>query len=301
MVALIDRRSSARVETGMSKAKQLRSLLRQDGMTIAPGAYDCITATLVARAGFSAVYMTGAGTAASHGYPDYGLLTMSEMVENAGRIAAAVDVPVIADADTGYGNELNVVRTVREYERQGVAAIHIEDQVFPKKCGHLDNKEVIPFDDYIAKIRAGADARRSPDFLIIARTDARAVVDFEEAIKRANAALSAGADMAFVEAPQTIDEIQAVPKLVEGPCLLNVVRRGKTPPVELNAAKAMGYKLAILPTLLFQGVIGCCEELLTELRTDALPTPPKDLSPDEAFARFRADEWDAVRNRYREV
>jgi 2-methylisocitrate lyase-like PEP mutase family enzyme len=301
MVALIDRRSSARVETGMSKAKQLRSLLRQDGMTIAPGAYDCITATLVARAGFSAVYMTGAGTAASHGYPDYGLLTMSEMVENAGRIAAAVDVPVIADADTGYGNELNVVRTVREYERQGVAAIHIEDQVFPKKCGHLDNKEVIPFDDYIAKIRAGADARRSPDFLIIARTDARAVVDFEEAIKRANAALSAGADMAFVEAPQTIDEIQAVPKLVRGPCLLNVVRRGKTPPVELNAAQAMGYKLAILPTLLFQGVIGCCEELLTELRTDALPTPPKDLSPDEAFARFRADEWDAVRNRYREV
>jgi 2-methylisocitrate lyase-like PEP mutase family enzyme len=301
MVALIDRRSSARVETGMSKAKQLRSLLRQDGMTIAPGAYDCITATLVARAGFSAVYMTGAGTAASHGYPDYGLLTMSEMVENAGRIAAAVDVPVIADADTGYGNELNVVRTVREYERQGVAAIHIEDQVFPKKCGHLDNKEVIPFDDYIAKIRAGADARRSPDFLIIARTDARAVVDFEEAIKRANAALSAGADMAFVEAQQTIDEIQAVPKLVRGPCLLNVVRRGKTPPVELNAAQAMGYKLAILPTLLFQGVIGCCEELLTDLRTGALPTPPKDLSPDEAFARFRADEWDAVRNRYREV
>ena len=187
----------------MSKAKQLRSLLRQDGMTIAPGAYDCVTATLIARAGFPAVYMTGAGTAASHGYPDYGLLTMSEMVENAGRIAGAVDVPVIADADTGYGNELNVVRTVREFERRGVAAIHIEDQVFPKKCGHLDDKEIIPFDDYIAKIRAAVDARRSPDFLIIARTDARAVVGFEEAIKRANAALAAGAEMAFVEAPQT--------------------------------------------------------------------------------------------------
>jgi 2-methylisocitrate lyase-like PEP mutase family enzyme len=285
----------------MSKAKQLRSLLRQDGMTIAPGAYDCITATLIARAGFPAVYMTGAGAAASHGYPDYGLLTMSEMVENAGRIAGSVDVPVIADADTGYGNELNVVRTVREYERQGVAAIHIEDQVFPKKCGHLDDKEVIAFDAYIAKIRAAADARRSADFLIIARTDARAVAGFEEAIRRANAALEAGAEMAFLEAPQTIDEVEAVPRLVKGPCLLNVVRRGKTPPIELSAAAAMGYKLAILPTLLFQGVIGCCEELLTDLKSGALPTPPKDLTPHETFARLRADEWDAVRERYRDV
>ena len=285
----------------MSKALQLRNLLRQDAMTIAPGAYDCITATLIARAGFPAVYMTGAGTAASHGYPDYGLLTMSEMVQNAGRIAGAVDIPVVADADTGYGNELNVVRTVREYERRGVAAIHVEDQVFPKRCGHLDDKEVIPFDDYIAKIRAAADARRSLDFLIIARTDARAVVGFEEAIKRANAALAAGAEMAFVEAPQTIDEVKAIPKLVGGPCLLNVVRRGKTPPIELNGAEAMGYKLAILPILLFQGVIGCCEELLTELKTGAFPTPPKDLSPHEAFARFRADEWDSLRDRYRDV
>jgi 2-methylisocitrate lyase-like PEP mutase family enzyme len=285
----------------MSKALQLRNLLRQDAMTIAPGAYDCVTATLIARAGFAAVYMSGAGTAASHGYPDYGLLTMSEMVENAGRIAGAVDIPVVADADTGYGNELNVVRTVREYERRGVAAIHVEDQVFPKRCGHLDDKKVIPFDDYIAKIRAAADARRSLDFLIIARTDARAVVGFEEAIKRANAALAAGAEMAFVEAPQTIDEVKAIPKLVGGPCLLNVVRRGKTPPIELNAAEVMGYKLAILPILLFQGVIGCCEELLTELKTGAFPTPPKDLSPHEAFARFRADEWDSLRDRYRDV
>jgi 2-methylisocitrate lyase-like PEP mutase family enzyme len=289
------------VETDMSKAKQLRSLLRQDGMTIAPGAYDCITATLIAHAGFPAVYMTGAGTAASHGYPDYGLLTMSEMVENAGRIAGALDVPVVADADTGYGNELNVVRTVREFEGRGVAAIHVEDQVFPKKCGHLDDKEIIPFDDYIAKIRAAADARRSRDFLIIARTDARAVAGLEEAIKRANAALAAGAEMAFVEAPQTIDEVKAVPKLVAGPCLLNVVHRGKTPPIELNAAEAMGYKLAILPTLLFGGVVGCCEELLTELKTGALPTPPRDLSLHEVFARFRSDEWDSLRDRYRDA
>jgi 2-methylisocitrate lyase-like PEP mutase family enzyme len=259
----------------MSRGKELRNLIRREGMTIAPGAYDCITATLIAHAGFPVVYMTGAGTAASHGYPDYGLLTMSEMVGNASRIAGVVDLPVIADADTGFGNELNVVRTVREFERHGIAAIHIEDQVFPKKCGHLDNKEIIALDDYIAKIRAAMDARRSPDFVIIARTDARAVAGFEEAVRRANAALAAGADVAFVEAPQTMDEVRAVPKLVAGPCLLNVVRRGKTPPIELDAAEAMGYKLAILPTLLFRGVIGCCEDLLSALKTGVFPAPPR--------------------------
>src|SRR6202046_4156807 len=152
----------------MSKPNELRELLTQDGIVTAPGAYDCITARMIDQAGFSAVYMTGAGTAAALGYPDYGLVTMSEMVENAGRIAAAVSVPVIADADTGYGNELNVVRTVRDYEQAGVAGIHIEDQVSPKRCGHLDDKEIVPREDWIAKIRAAADARRDPDFLIIA-------------------------------------------------------------------------------------------------------------------------------------
>jgi len=284
----------------MSKATELRTMIKRGGMTVAPGAYDCITAKLIADAGFEAVYMTGAGTAAAHGFPDYGLLTMSEMVGNASKIAATVDLPVIADADTGYGNELNVVRTVREYARHGIAAIHIEDQVFPKKCGHLDNKEVIAADDYIAKIRAAADARGESDFIVIARTDSRAVIGFDEAIKRANAALAAGADIAFVEAPQTMEEVAAVPKLVKGPCLLNVVRRGKTPVIELKDAEAMGYKIAILPTLLFRGVIGCCEELLAEVKQGRFPAPPKDLSPHEAFARFGAAEWDAMRERYRE-
>jgi 2-methylisocitrate lyase-like PEP mutase family enzyme len=285
----------------MGKAAQLRSQLQRGGMIVAPGAYDCITARAIAGAGFSAVYLTGSGTAASHGYPDYGLLTMSEMVANAGRIAASVDVPVIADADTGYGNELNAVRTVREYESHGVAAIHIEDQVFPKKCGHLDDKEIVPFDDFVAKIRAAADARTNPDFVLIARTDARAVAGFDEAIRRANAALAAGADLAFVEAPQTADEVAAVPRLVNGPCLLNIVRRGKTPPVELAAAEQMGYRLAIIPSLLFRGVIGYCDQLLAELKaTNIVPAPIKDLSPQEAFARFGAAEWDSVRQRYRE-
>src|ERR1700741_4247777 len=156
----------------MSRAAKLRQLLKQD-MIVAPGAYDCITARTIAQAGFSAVYMTGAGTAATLGFPDYGLVTMSEMADNAGRIAASVDVPVIADADTGYGNELNAKRQVREYEQRGVAGLHIEDQGFPKKCGHLDNKTIISLDEYLAKIRAVVAAKRDPDFFIIARTDSR--------------------------------------------------------------------------------------------------------------------------------
>jgi len=283
----------------MSKASELRALLRQDSMITAPGAYDCITARMIDQAGFPAIYMTGAGTAATLGYPDYGLVTMSEMVENAGRIAAAVRVPVIADADTGYGNELNVVRTVREYERRGVAGIHIEDQGFPKKCGHLDNKVIIPLDDYLAKIRAAASAKRDPDFLIIARTDARAVLGFEEAIRRADAALDAGADMAFVEAPQQIEEVAAVPRLVKGPCLLNLVWRGKTPDISLDDAQAMGYKLAILPALLFTAVIGICDRLLEEVKQARRhPLPVTDITVKECFQRLGSDQWDEICDRF---
>src|SRR5271156_814568 len=176
------------MEETMTQAARFRELLRRDGMIVAPGAYDCITARMIARAGFSCVYMTGAGTAATLGYPDFGLVTMSEMVDNAGRIAAAVDLPVIADADTGYGNELNVFRTVREYETAGVAGIHIEDQGFPKKCGHLDDKEIVPREEWLAKIRAAAAARCDRDFVIIACTDARVVAGFDEALARATAA-----------------------------------------------------------------------------------------------------------------
>lgn len=280
----------------MSKAAELRELLRQDAIVTAPGAYDCITARMIEQAGFSAVYMTGAGTAAALGYPDYGLVTMSEMVENAGRIAAAVKTPVIADADTGYGNELNVVRTVREYEQRGVAGIHIEDQGFPKKCGHLENKIIIPMENYLAKIRAAVSAKRNSDFLIIARTDARAVAGFEEAVRRANASLDAGADMVFVEAPESLEEVTAVPRLVKGPCLLNLVWRGKTPNVALEDAQAMGYKLAILPVLLFNAVVGACDLMLAELKaTRRHPIPGADVAPKEFFRRMGAAEWDRVR------
>src|SRR3954468_3094988 len=236
----------------MTQAARFRELLRRDGMVVAPGAYDCITARLIERAGFDAVYMTGAGTAASLGYPDFGLVTMSEMVANARRIAGAVDVPVVADADTGYGNELNVFRTVGEFERSGISGIHIEDQEFPKKCGHLDDKEIVSREDYLAKIRAAVAARRGGDFMIIARTDARAVAGLDEALARANAALAAGADMAFVEAPQTLEELAAIPQRVAGPCLLNVVRGGKTPEIDLRRAQEMGYRMAIVPGLLLK-------------------------------------------------
>jgi 2-methylisocitrate lyase-like PEP mutase family enzyme len=264
-------------------------------MLIAPGAYDSITARMIEQAGFGVIYMTGAGTAATLGYPDYGLVTMTEMAANAGRIAAASGLPVIADADTGYGNELNVIRTVREYEKAGVVGLHIEDQGFPKKCGHLDQKEVIALDPYLAKIRAAAGARQNPDFLLIARTDARAVLGFDEAIRRANAALDAGADMAFVEAPETLEEVSAVPKLVRGRCLLNVVWRGKTPEIGLDDAEAMGYKLAILPALLFTAVIGACDRMLEELRrTRRHPLPIADITVKETFARLGAVEWDEL-------
>jgi 2-methylisocitrate lyase-like PEP mutase family enzyme len=285
----------------MGGPKALRALLDTEALVIAPGAYDGLTAKLVAQAGFPAVYMTGAGTSVSHGYPDFGLLTMSEMVENAARIVRAVDVPVIADADTGYGNELNVFRTVQEYEGRGVAAIHIEDQVSPKRCGHLDDKEIVPRDDYLAKIRAAVAAKRDRDFMIIARTDARAIAGLDEAVARANAALQAGADMAFVEAPQTMEELAAVPRQVAGPCLLNVVRGGKTPDIDLQRAQAMGYRLAIVPGLLLKALIGACDEVLAEMKaTHMHPAPRNDMTVRDAFNRVGAEEWDSLRSRFRQ-
>ena len=284
----------------MTPSARLRAALRAPGLIVAPGAHDGLTARLVADAGFPAVYMTGAGTAAVSGFPDFGLLTMTEMVANAARLARATTVPVIADADTGYGNELNTFRAVQEYERAGVAGIHIEDQVAPKRCGHLEQKEIVPVDDWLAKLRAAADARQDPDFLLIARTDARAVVGFDEAIARANAALDAGADMAFVEAPETLDELAAVPRLVRGPCLLNIVHRGRSPAVDLRQAEAMGYRLAIIPALLLMATIGACDAALAALREEGrYPAELAPLSVGEAFARVGAREWEPRRTRFR--
>ncbi|RYZ00696.1 MAG: isocitrate lyase/PEP mutase family protein [Comamonadaceae bacterium] len=281
----------------MSAPASLRSQLAAPGMVIAPGAYDGIGARLIEQAGFSAVYMTGAGTSAARGYPDFGLLTMTEMVDNAAVMARACGIPLIADADTGYGNELNVTRAVREYEARGVAAIHIEDQVSPKRCGHLDGKEVISREEFVSKIRAAAEARRTKEFVIIARTDSRAMMSLDEAIWRGNAALEAGADMVFVEATQSVEEVAAVPKSVRGPCLLNVVPGGRTPNLDLRDVEAMGYKLAILPGLMLKAAIEAGDAALAALKETHLP-PKVAQSVAETFRRFGADEWDALRTRF---
>ena len=275
---------------------RLRALLASPEMVIAPGAYDGVTARLIEQAGFSAVYMTGAGTSAAHGFPDYGLLTLTEMVDNAALIARATSLPVISDADTGYGNELNVTRAVREFEGRGVAAIHIEDQVSPKRCGHLDGKEVVSREEFVSKIRAARAARRSSDFFIIARTDSRAVIGYDEAIQRANLALEAGADMAFVEAIPTLEELAAIPKAVAGPCLLNVVPGGKTPIVPLLDAQAMGYRLAILPGILLKEVIVALDRLLAAIKeTKVVPAIAAGVTVKSTFNRFGAEDWDALR------
>jgi 2-methylisocitrate lyase-like PEP mutase family enzyme len=281
----------------ISPAAQLRALINQAGMIVAPGAYDCVGARLAQEAGYKAVYMTGAGTAAALGYPDYGLITMSEMAENAERLATAVTIPVIADADTGYGNELNVTRTVREYQRRGVAGLHIEDQGFPKKCGHLEGKTVIPLNDYLAKIRAAAAAKTDPDFLLIARTDARAVTGYQDAVGRMNAALEAGADMAFLEAPQTTAEVEAIPRLIKGPCLLNIVSGGKTPMLDLAHAERLGFRLAILPGLLFQTAVSAFRSALSEVKAQQRH-PQLNVGVQEAFRAVGSDDWDALRERF---
>ncbi len=278
----------------MGGAHKLRKLLSTGDLVVAPGAYDCITARMIEQNSYSCVYMSGAGTAAAMGYPDYGLITFSEMVANAGRIAAAVDVPVIADADTGFGNELNAIRAVREYEMHGLAGMHIEDQAFPKKCGHLNNKIIVPLEDYVAKIRAAVSAKKDSSFIIIARTDARAEQGMDEAVRRVNAALAAGADMAFIEAPQTVQEVQSIPKLVQGPCMLNVVWNGKTPDLTFEEISKAGYKLAILPGLLLGAILELCDQQLSRSKQTGRHAPAGTSSPKQIFARFGAEEWDEL-------
>src|SRR5258708_22215787 len=199
-------------ETDVTARQALRKLIAGKRYVMAPGAYDPLTARLVQLAGFEAVYLTGGGYARSNGYPDLGLLTMSEIVAWLNRTVEAVEIPVIADMDNGYGNATNVIRAVREFEKAGVAGFHLEDQVAPKKCGHYEGKAVVTAHEMTGKIKAAVDTRRDQDMLIIGRTDARALEGLQAAIDRANAYLEAGADVAFVEAPQTVEEIAAIPK-----------------------------------------------------------------------------------------
>jgi 2-methylisocitrate lyase-like PEP mutase family enzyme len=283
----------------MKATAHFRRLLKSDTFLALPGVYDGITARLSEQAGFKSIYMTGAGTSVSMGLPDFGLLTLSEMVDRAAIIARSVEIPLIADADTGYGNELNVTRTVREYERSGAAGIHIEDQVAPKRCGHVEGKEVVSLEEFIVKIQAAVAARLDPDFFIIARTDARAVIGFEEALTRANAAMAAGADMAFVEAVQSGEEMAAVPRRVNGPCLFNMVGGGKTPPVSLPDVQELGYQVAIMPGALLGPIIKAVDEALVRINeTQMLPPQRAGATPMDTFRRFGADEWNNLRREY---
>lgn len=281
----------------MNKRQHLRRLLQQPDILVAPGAYDGGTAMLVQAAGFPVVYITGAGVSATYGLPDYGLLTLTEMAERAGLVANAVDIPTIADADTGYGNELNVTRTVTAYEQRGVAALHIEDQVAPKRCGHVAGKEVVSRQEFLSKIHAAVIARKDPDLVIIARTDSRAVLGLDEAVLRANAALDAGADMIFLEATQTVEEAASVPGLVKGPCLLNIVLGGKTPVLDVLEAQAMGYRAAIVPTILLSMMAARGLEALAALKTTHRHPPvPGNPSIEQIFQHFGSEKWDHLRS-----
>ena len=216
---------------------------------MAPGAHDAFTAKIIEQTGgFQAVYMTGSGATMSIlGEPDIGLLTMTEMATHARNLANAVSLPVIADADTGYGNVIKVARTVREYESTGVAAIHIEDQVTPKRCGHFEGKQVVSQNEMVGKIKAAVDARQDPDFVLIARTDARAVLGLDEAIKRGRAYAEAGADVIFLEAPESLEELKIIVKSIDAPLLVNMDEGTKTPLLTAQELEEMGYKIVIFP------------------------------------------------------
>ncbi|MFT5172093.1 MAG: methylisocitrate lyase [Gammaproteobacteria bacterium] len=230
----------------MKHTTRLRNLIEREEILMCPGTYDPLMAKLIKRMGFEAMYMTGAGVSHSTlAMPDLGLTTMTEMVQRAGQLADACELPIICDADTGYGNALNVMRTVREYERAGVAGIHIEDQEMPKRCGHFMGKSLIEKDEMVGKLKAALDARHDEDFVIIARTDARTAVGFDDALDRAHAYAEAGADVIFFESPRSVEELAAVPKAISKPVLANMVETGLTPLLSTSELQALGYNLVI--------------------------------------------------------
>ena len=251
----------------MRTTTKFRQLLNQPGIIQAPGSYDCLTAKLIQQAGFPAVYMTGAGTSVAQlGYPDLGLATMTDMIANAASITDILDVPLIADADTGYGGILNVRRTVRQYERAGVAAIHIEDQEMPKRCGHLDDKKVVSTEDMVQKIRAAVDARTDDDFTIIVRTDSIAVTGWEDAMVRCEEYIKAGADALFVEALRTPEEVEQVGKNISVPLLYNFVESGKSPLLSAADLEKFGFKIVIYPASALLAVTRVGEKSMAQLK-----------------------------------
>jgi methylisocitrate lyase len=250
----------------MKKTTELRNLFLKKGILITPGAYDALSAKLIQEAGFKVVYATGAGISNSQfGFADVGLTTQTEVLEQVRKIVNAVERPVIVDVDTGYGNILNLIRTVKEFERAGAAALQIEDQTFPKKCGHFEGKQVVAREEMINKIKAAVDTRQDGDLVIIARTDARAIMGIEEAIERAYAYVEAGADAIFVEAPETKEELKRIGTEISVPKIANMVEGGKTPPCSAKELEAMGFNLVIYANCVMRTAIKAIQGLLRHL------------------------------------
>ena len=285
----------------MSATDQLRQILSRDEFIIAPGAYDALTARLVAAAGFPVVYATGAGISNSQlGLADMGLLTMTEMFDQTRRMVGAVDVPVITDIDTGYGNAVNVYRTVKEFGRAGVAAVQIEDQVIPKKCGHFTGKQIIPFDESVLKIKAAVEARGDSNLVIIARTDAIAVEGFDEAMRRAKAYYEAGAEVLFVEAPRSREQMAAIGSRLPGVKIANIVEGGHTPIIPAKDLKAMGFRLAIYANLVLRSSVKAIQKSLAHLHEagDSQAILDELITMEERARVTQKDQLDALEKRY---
>jgi carboxyvinyl-carboxyphosphonate phosphorylmutase len=281
----------------VTSARRLRELLAGDELIVAPGVYDGISAALVARLGFSAAYMTGAGVSASgYGLPDIGLVSLGEMADRARMIAGTLEIPLIADADTGYGSPINVVRTVRESERAGVAGIQLEDQVFPKRCGHLAGKEVVAAERFRAVLEAAVEARGDPDTVIVARTDARAPLGLDEAIARGRRYAEAGADLIFVEAPESAEEIETIAREIDAPLLINMVAGGRTPELPRERLAELGFRMVIYPVAALaaaaQGAADALAPLAGKGAIDAWPDPAG------FFELLGLGTWQEVGERY---
>ena len=288
----------------MRPTTQLRALLHGPAIVQAPGAFNALAARLVERAGFPAVYLTGAGLSYTQlAQPDVGLLTASEMAVQVERMAQAVEIPVIADMDTGYGNFLNVMQTVRAYERAGVAGFHLEDQVLPKRCGHLAGKELVPVDEMVGKLKAALDTRTDPDLVVIARTDARSVEGFEAALKRAHRYVEAGADAIFLESPVSDDELRRAAAELPVPCLANMVEGGRTPLHSAAELEAMGYRIVIWPNALTRFLTRQAADFLAGLRREGSTDAYRDRMYDfvELNALLGLDDVRDLEARYRAV
>lgn len=279
-----------------------RQQLNAPGLIVAPGVSDAYMARMVQATGFETIYISGAGIANSLlGVPDLGLTTMTEMVDQITRICEATTLQVIADADNGFGNVLNVQRAVRAYERAGVAAMHIEDQVMPKRCGHFNGKDVISAEEYVQKLRAALDARRDPDFVIIARTDALATHGFDEAVRRARLYAETGADVIFVDAPTTLEQISQLPQLIDKPLLFNMVEGAKTPLFSHAELAAFGYKIVIHPSLLNRVAAKATLAALQTLKSEksSAPIVPHMLSWADRQQLVGLPEFEEIERKYK--